>query len=206
MWPVEAAATTSEKVLARGQGGLMPSRRRSAQLGALLATLLLTAACGTTEPKPLTAMKPEVPADLCATVPSAARDGLVANSNTDSSGNPTAACSLRSPDGAKTEVRAVVTWLQTNDEVTAGSAFDSQCRAIDLAKFQEQAGFQAAGADRACAGSGKFNGSDGATMAAVTGREVITVRLSSRPPAAAPAAARAQQMLEGVLKSLSGDS
>jgi hypothetical protein len=185
----------------------MPSRRRSAQLGALLATLLLAAGCGTTEPKPLTALKPEVPADLCATIPSAARDGLIANSNTDASGNPTAACSLRSPDAAKPEVRAVVTWLQTNDEVTAGTAFDSQCRAIDRALFQDQAGFQATGADRACAATGKVKGADAATMAAVAGREVVTVRLSALPPqAAAPSAARAQQMLEGVLKSLAGDS
>lgn len=184
----------------------MRSRRRSAQLGTLLATLLLAAGCGTTEPKPLTALKPEIPADLCATVPSAARDGLIVNSNTDPSGNPTAACSLRSPDAAQTGVRAVVTWLQTNDEVTAGSAFDSQCRAIDRAKFQEQAGFEAAGADRACAANGKVNGADSATMAAVIGREVVTVRLSSQLPGTRPATARAQQMLEGVLKSLSGDS
>lgn len=184
----------------------MPARRRSAQLGTLLATLLLAAGCGTTEPKPLTAIRPEVPADLCATVPAAARAGLIANSNADATGNPTAACSLRSADNAATEVRAVVTWLQTNDEETAGSAFDSQCRAIDRSKFQEQSGFQAARADRACAASGKINGADSATMAAVTGREVVTVRLSSQLPTAAPATARAQQMLEGVLKSLSGDS
>ena len=40
------------------------------------------------EPEPLKAMEPEVPADLCATVPEAAKAGLVANSNTDTTGDP----------------------------------------------------------------------------------------------------------------------
>jgi hypothetical protein len=188
----------------------MPVRRRSARLrtwpGLVLAMLLLAAGCGTTQPEPLTAMEPEVPADLCATLPAATRAGLIANSNADETGNPTAACSLRSPDNAATEVRAVVTWLQAGDEVSADGAYASQCRAIDRLRFQEIEGFRAAGADEACAATGKAAGADSATLAAVVGREVVTVRLSSQPAGEIPAGTRGQQMLEGVLKSLSGES
>lgn len=184
----------------------MPAPRRSARLGALMATLLLAAGCGTTEPAPLTALEPEVPADLCALVPDAAKVGLIANSNSDDTGNPTAACSLRSKDGADTVVTAVVTWLQTNDDSTAADVLDSQCRAIDRSQFKEQAGFAAAGSDRSCAASGRIDGADSATLAASSGREVITVRLSSLPPGEAPVLTRGQQVLEGVLDSLAGDS
>ena len=183
----------------------MPARQRSAGFGTLLATLVLATACGT-EPEPLEAMEPEVPADLCATVPEPARKGLLTNSHTDESRNPTAACSLRSPDAAATEVRAVVTWLQTNDEISADEVLASQCRSIDRLKFREQSGFRAAGADEACAASGQVDGADSATIAAVNGLEVVTVRVTSLPPAAAPALGRAQQMLEGVLSALAGES
>jgi hypothetical protein len=149
-------------------------------------------------------MKPEVPADLCATVPSTARAGLVTASNTDPTGNPTAACSLRSPTGAKREVRAVVTWEQLNDDVAANEVLDSQCRAIDRTQFKEQAGFAAEGADRACGARGTLDGADSATMAAVSGREVVTVRLSQLPAGPAPSFQRAQQMLEGVVASMAG--
>ena len=181
----------------------MPARRRSAGFATL--ALLLTTACGS-EPKPLTAMKPEVPADLCATVPESARQGLVTNAHTDESRNPTAACSLRSPDAAATEVRAVVTWLQANDEISADEVMASQCRSIDRSKFREQNGFRAAGAEEACAASGSVDGADSATIAAVNGLEVVTVRVTSLPPGKAPALGRAQQMLEGVLSALAGES
>ncbi len=184
----------------------MPARRRSAQVGTLLATLLLAAGCGTTEPEPLTAMTPEVPADLCALVPEAARQELVANASSDETGNPTAACSLRSADNAATEVRAVVTWLQTNDEDSADEVLASQCRAIDRAKYQVADGFLAAGADEVCAGSGTVDGADSATIAAVHGLEIVTVRVTSEPPDASPALTRAKQMAEGVLGSLAGES
>jgi len=184
----------------------MPARRPSARSGALLATLLLAAGCGATEPEPLTAMEPEVPADLCATLPETARQGLLTSSSTDATGNPTAACSLRSPDDAATEVRAVVTWLQTNDELSADEVLDSQCRAIDRTKFREQSGFQVAGAEKACAASGTVDRADSATIAAVNGLEIVTVRVTSLPPGGAPALNRAQQMLEGVLSSLAGDA
>ena len=184
----------------------MPARRRSAQVGTLLATLLLAAGCGTTEPEPLTAMPPEVPADLCALVPEAARQGLVANASSDESGNPTAACSLLSADNAATEVGAVVTWLQTNDESSADEVLASQCQAIDGTKYQVVDGFRASGADEACAASGRTDGADSATIAAVHGLEIVTVRVTSRPPGAPPALTRAKQMLEGVLSSLAGES
>lgn len=184
----------------------MPARRRSARLGTLLAILLLASGCGTTEPEPLTAMEPEVPADLCALVPDAARNGLVTNSSSDETGNPTAACSLRSPDGASTEVRAVVTWLQAGDELSADDVQESQCRAIDRTEFRDQAGFRAAGAEEACAATASVNGADSATISAVNDLEVVTVRVTSVPRGAAPALGRAQQMLEGVLSSLDGDA
>jgi hypothetical protein len=184
----------------------MPARWRSAHLGTLLATLLLAGGCGTTEPEPLTVLPPEVPADLCALVPPSARQGLLTNSSTDETGNPTAACSLRSPDGAATEVRAVGTWLQTNDEISADEVLASQCRAIDRLKYRVQSGFQADGAEDACAASGSSGGADSATIAAVKGLEVVTVRVTSTPPGETPALARAQQMLEGVLSSLAGDA
>jgi hypothetical protein len=184
----------------------MPAGRRSAQLGTLLATLLLAAGCGATEPEPLEAIEPEVPADLCASVPEAARAGLIASSSSDETGHPTAACSLRSPDDAKAQVQAVVTWVQATDDVSADAVWDSQCRAIDRTVFRVQNGFQAKGADEACAASGTVSGADSATLAAVTEREVVTVRVSSKPVGAAPAAVRGQQVLEGVLGSLAGSS
>ncbi|MCW2849620.1 MAG: hypothetical protein JWR90_3594 [Marmoricola sp.] len=184
----------------------MPALRRSAQLGTLLAVLLLAAGCGTTEPAPLKATKPEVPADLCATVPEAARTGLLANANTDTTGNPTAACSLRSADGAKTKVQAVVTWLQANDDTDGEAVWDSQCQAIDLREFRAQSGFQAKGADKSCAATSRTAGADGATLAAVAGREIVTVRLTTSPAGTPTSISRGQQMLEGVLASLAGDS
>lgn len=185
----------------------MPARRRSAQLGTLLATLLLAAGCGSaSQPEPLKAMAPDAPADLCATLPDASRTGLITNSNTDDTGNPTAACSLRSSSGAATEVRAVVTWVQANDDISADEIWGSQCRAIDRTVFHEQSGFAAKGADKSCAASGKIEGADSATLAGVAGRQVVTVRLSSKPAATTPALARGQQMLEGVLSSLAGSS
>lgn len=182
----------------------MPARRRSAQLGTLLATLLLAVGCGSTEPEPLTAVKPEVPADLCATVPAKSRVDLIANSNSDDTGDPTAACSLRSPDNASPVLHAVITWLQTNTDSDAVTVLESQCRAIDRTTFREQSGFEAKGADKACAANGMIDGSDAATVVASTGRQVVTVRLRSTPAGKEPAKARAQAMLEGVLTALAG--
>jgi hypothetical protein len=171
----------------------------------VLSALVFASGCGgSSEPEPLKPMEPEVPADLCATVPASARVGLVSNSTTVTTGNPTAACSLRSPANSKRQARAVVTWVQLNDEVSAGEVFDSQCRSIDRTEFKEQAGFEAEGADRACAARGTLEGADSATMAAVSDREVVTVRLSEPSPATATAFARAQRMLEGVLASMAG--
>ncbi len=183
-----------------------PTRRRTTSLWAasLLAGTLLSGCGSSSEPEPLEAMEPDAPADLCAAVPAATRKGLEQSSSTDTGGNPTAACSLRSRGGASPEVRAVITWLQTNDEMSAEEVLDSQCRAIDRRAFRVQQGFRAEGAEKACAGSGKADGADSATMAALSGLEVVTVRLSSRPKGDTPALERGQQMLEGVLAELGG--
>ena len=183
---------------------MLRTAARRACLGVVMSTLLVASGCGGSEPEPLKPMEPEVPADLCSTVPESARTGLVTNSNTDTTGNPTAACSLRSAPDAKSEVRAVVTWVQLNDDETATQVLDSQCRSIDRTMFKEQAGFTAAGADQACAATGTLDGADSTTMAAVSGRQVVTVRLSELPPGQQPSLQRSQQMLEGVLSSMAG--
>ncbi len=177
---------------------------RRACLALVVSTLLVVSGCGGSEPEPLKAVEPEAPADLCSTLPDEVKTGLVTNSNTDTTGNPTAACSLRSDTTSKNEVRAVVTWVQLNDEVSADGILDSQCRAIDRSVFKERAGFTAEGAERACAAQGTVDGADSVTIAAVADREVVTVRLSELPPGQEPAFARAQQMLEGVLSSMAG--
>ncbi len=182
----------------------MPARRRTAALGAALATLLLGAGCGGSEPEPLQAREPDTPADLCATIPEDLTSGLVANGSTDTTANPTAACSLRSPVGAEPEVRAIVTWVQVNDEDSADEVLDSQCRSMDPAVFTTVEGFSAQGAERACAATGTADGAGSTTMAALADREVVTVRLTEAPAGKPPVQQRAQQILEGVLASLSG--
>jgi len=181
-------------------------RTASRRAGLLVATLLLTAGCGSTEPEPVEALEPVVPADLCATVPEQLREGLIANANNSDTGNPTAACSLRSPDGAATKVRAVVTWIQLNEDYSADEVLDSQCRSIDPQEFRMQDGFTAEGADRACAGSGTVNGADSATLAGLTDREVITVRLDYEPKGKQSAMTVGTQMLEGVISTMAGNS
>jgi hypothetical protein len=182
---------------------LRTARRRGA-LGVAVAGLLLLSGCGGEEPEALKPMKPEVPADLCSLVPEASKAGLVANANTDTDGNPTAACSLRSDVDATSEVRAVVTWVNLNDDQTADTTYQSQCRAIDRTTFQDQSGFTAQGADEACAATGKLDGADSVTMAARAGKDVVTVRVSELPAGSTPALQRGQQMLEGVLSGMAG--
>ena len=177
---------------------------RRTRLGLAFAGLLLVSACGGEEPEALQPMEPEVPADLCAMVPEATKTGLVANSNTDETGNPTAACSLRSQDPTSGQVRAVITWVQLNDDVSADTVLASQCRSIDRSEYQEQSGFSAEGAQKACAASSKAGGADAATMAGVADREVVTVRYTSSPPGKTPSVQVAQEMLEGVLASMAG--
>ncbi len=184
----------------------MAVRRPTPLVTLLAATTLLLSACGSGEPEPLTAVEPEVPADLCATIPKSLRQDLLANSNTDATGNPTAACSLRSPSGSSGVVEAVVTWLQSDNDSTAAEILDSQCRAIDRSQFREQKGFAPAGTDRSCAASKRGDDSDSATMAASSGREVVTVRYSAQPPEKEDASKRAQKMMEAVFSSLAGES
>ena len=151
-------------------------------------------------------MPPEAPANLCATLPAATRAGLTGSSSTDVEGTPTAACSLRSPGSARPEVTALVTWLKSDNDDYAKQVYESQCRAIDRTEFRVQPGFQPRGADQACAGNGTAPGSDSATMTARKDREVVVVRVTSRPAGKTTATARSQAMLEGVLTTLHDDS
>ena len=59
---------------------------------------------------------------------------------------------MRSPDDAKTKVRAVVTWVELNEEYSADEVLDSQCRSIDPKEFRMQDGFSAEGARRGLCG------------------------------------------------------
>ena len=185
---------------------MLRTTSRRGGLAVVLATLLLTAGCGSSEPQAVQPLEPVVPADLCATVPAQLREGLIMNANNSDSGNPTAACSMRTPDDAKNKVRAVVTWVQLNEEYSADEVLDSQCRSIDPAEFRMQDGFSAQGAERACAGSGTVQGADSASIAALTDREVITVRLDYEPRGKQPAMTAGKQMLEGVISSMAGNS
>ena len=179
---------------------------RRGGLAVVLATLLLTTGCGSSEPQAVEPLDPVVPADLCATVPAQLREGLITNANNSDTGNPTAACSMRSPDDAADKVHAVVTWVELNEEYSADDVLDSQCRSIDPREFRMQEGFSAKGAQRACAGSRTVKGADSASIAALTDREVITVRLDYEPKGKQPAMAAGKQMLEGVISSMAGNS
>jgi len=179
---------------------------RRGGLAVVLATLLLTSGCGSSTPQAVEPLEPVVPADLCATVPAQLREGLITNANNSDTGNPTAACSMRTPDNAANKVRAVVTWVELNEDYSADEVLDSQCRAIDPQEFRMQEGFSAKGAQRACAGSGTDKGADSTSMAALTDREVITVRLDYEPKGEQPAMTAGKQMLEGVISSMAGSS
>jgi hypothetical protein len=185
---------------------MLRTASRRGGLAVVLATLLLTSGCGSSEPQAVQPLEPVVPADLCATVPAQLREGLITNANNSDSGNPTAACSMRTPDNAKNKVRAVVTWVELNEEYSADEVLDSQCRSIDPKEFRMQDGFSAKGAARACAGSGTVKGADSASIAALTDREVITVRLDYEPKGKQPAMTAGKQMLEGVISSMAGNS
>jgi len=172
-------------------------------LGLVAAGLVLTGCGSTEEPEPLQPVPPAVPADLCASVPEDARAGLTASSSADQTGNPTAACSLRSAPGARPDVRVAVTWTQLNDEDSASGVLDSQCRSIDPQEFARQDGFQVEGGDEACAGKGKS--ADSATIAVLSAREVLTVRVSSDPAGRPDALTRGTAMAEGVLAQLAAE-
>jgi hypothetical protein len=175
---------------------------RTALATALAAATLLLAACGA-EPQPLKALPPDVPADLCSLVPETARAGLQTSSDSDETGNPTAACSLRTAPGARPEVRGVVTWTKLDDDSSADDVLSSQCRSIDRAAYRVQSGFTAQGADKACAGAGMVGGAGSATLAGVTRSEVVTVRWTASPGVPSPTLERSKQVLESVLSGVS---
>jgi len=192
------------------EGTVMPARRRSAQLGNLLATPFLTAACGTPEPDPFKPMEPEMSADLGPTVRATLGQGLISTSDADPSGNPR----LRARSGRRTlRLLPCKRWRRGCRRTTTYSAdevWDSQCSAIDGGGFTGQTRFQARGADKACAVIAAVDGAGcaklGATCAAVSNCEVVTVRLSSPRTGRAPVVTRAKAMLEVVLDSVAGDS
>ena len=126
---------------------------------------------------------------------------------TPTTGNPTAACSMRSPDDAATKVRAVVTWVQLNEEYSADEVLDSQCRSIDPQEFRMQDGFTRRGGRTArVPAAARSREPTRPSMAALTDREVITVRLDYEPKGKQPAMTAGKQMLEGVISSMAGNS
>jgi len=142
-----------------------------------------------------------VPANLCSTVPSQLRTGLVDDSSSASGGSPTAACSLRSAGEAKDPVRILVTWLASDDGNAAASVLDSQCRSFDRLVYKIAPSFSAKGADRVCAASGGKGGQGSSTLAASAGRQVVVVRYDAAT-SAGTALDRGRQVMEGVLASL----
>ncbi|WP_030484242.1 hypothetical protein [Nocardioides aequoreus] len=154
------------------------------------ATVLGLAGCGT-EPEALEPLPPAAPADLCALLPEAAVGDLTGTASSDDDGDPTAACALR----GGTDASVLVIWLQLSDEAQATTAYESQCAAIDRRVLPER---EAAveGAGETCAGSG-----DGrASLALVSGREVVTVRADL--PRGEDALGRATALADGLLEDL----
>ena len=173
--------------------------RTSARFALVLATTgLVLSGCGSTEPKPLKPLEPAVPADLCSALPKDLTQGLQTSSTTSESGDPTSACALQSGPGAKADVRALVTVLMLNDEDTADTTYQSQCRALDPQELHKKQ-VQVEGADEACGGQGKA--SDTAVLAAVAGRLVVTVRYSSTPAGKPDALTRATELAAAALPS-----
>ena len=179
------------------------SRTRVATL--LAAAALLLSGCGSEPPAKLSPMQPDAPADLCSAVPAAAKAGLQTSSTSDTTGDPTAACSLRTASGVTPEVHGVVTWLQLDDDGTADSVYASQCRAVDHSVYRTPSGV-VTGSDKSCGGSGRVGRADSATLASVAGRTVMTVRWSSAPPQSTSAMARSTQVMEAMLHSLASGS
>ena len=166
-----------------------------------LVALLLLAGCGggDDDGPALEAVPPAAPADLCALVPASVSRGLEASGSSDDSGDPRAVCALGSTSGP--EVRAVVTWLQLEDQGPATTVWTSQCDAIDRTRLAEPRGFEVAGADATCAGAATRQGTDTASVAVQRGREVLTARVqgSGGEPAALDLAGA---LLAGVLDEL----
>ncbi len=171
--------------------------RRSPRMAVVLAVSgLVLSGCGSTEPAPLKRLDPVVPSDLCAFLPKDVTQGLETSATTTETGDPTAACSLRSKPGAKGDVRGLVTVLVLNDEDSADTTYRTQCAALDPAELRKTK-VHLPSADESCAGKGKR--ADTATLAAVAGRKVITVRYSAEPAGKPDAVARATQLARSVL-------
>lgn len=169
-------------------------RARATAVG--IAALLVLSGCGADDPPAaVESVPPAAPADLCALVPDQVSKGLEASASSDESGDPRAVCSLRSTAGPG--VRAVVTWLQLEEENPADVVLSSQCNAIDRSRLDEAESFEVEGATHTCAGQRETDGEDVASVAVRRGREVLTARVESRGGTAA--LDRSRQLLEGVL-------
>lgn len=189
----------------RAAGRPGAARQRRTLPGLLTGSLLgisVLAGCGSDEPAALQPLESEAPADLCATIPVAARQGLHASATSDATGHPTASCSLRSADGTRPAVAVVVSWLQLEDETAAATALDSQCRAVDRKVLRPVDAFTVDGADRACGSQGVSTAPDQASLAASFGREVLTVRYTSAPAGPVPAVQNARIMMQSVIAAL----
>lgn len=161
-----------------------------------VAALFVLAGCGADDPPAaVESVPPAAPADLCALVPERVTRGLESSASSDETGDPRAVCSLRSTSGAP--VRAVVTWLQLEEENPADVVLRSQCNAIDRSRLDEPKAFGVEGATQTCAGERETGGKDVASVAVRRGREVLTARVESQGGTAA--LDRSQQLLEGVL-------
>ena len=184
---------------------MLRTASRRGGLAVVVATLLLATGCGSTEPEPVEPLEPVVPADLCATVPAQLREGLIVNANNSDTGNPTAACSMRSattprPRSAPwspgcSSTRSTPPTRSWTASAAPSTPRSSACRTGSLSK------------GRSAALCGQRHGRREPTrpsMAALTDREVITVRLDYEPKGKQPAMTVGKQMLEGVISTLAG--
>lgn len=178
--------------------------RRSHRFALLLAGAgLVLTGCGSSEPpQRLERIDPVVPSDLCASLPEDATTGLETSATTDETGDPTASCSLRSEFGDETDVRGLVTLIALNDEETADSTYESQCRAVDHRDYSD-AEVSLESAEEVCAAEGKKG--DSAILNAVSGTRLVTVRFESTPPGKPDALTRATELAQAALES-SGSS
>ncbi len=163
-------------------------RRLLAVLPAL--AVLALAGCGS-EPEAVEPLPPAAPPDLCALLPDEAVGDLAGTATSDDDGDPTAACALRG--GADAAV--LVTWLQLSDDAQATTVYQSQCAAIDRRVLPERRA-EVDGAGETCAGSARGR----ASLALVSGREVVTVRADL--PRGEDALARATALAAGLLEDL----
>lgn len=154
----------------------------------------MLAGCGE-EPEPPEALPPSVPADLCGLLPEEGTAGTTGSSSSSDSGDPLAVCNLA---GDGRELEGLVTWLQLESDGGAQTVYETQCAGIDTSVLEEQ-DLAVDGADEVCAAAGGQGGEDVASLALRAGREVLTVRVTTRDDEGPPSLERATLLAEGVL-------